>query len=165
MVGFGILLVLGVVGWLTKPDPSIAKSILYVELLLSIGMVVGGIYLFRDGWQKGNVALSVLAVLPAATVLVLALMGAVGASSRSTDARSVTAAPLVADSFGYSSLDRQAFVAGCGGGQRCTCLFESVERKIPHDLFVQEGQTQLKTGSFTPDFTRRLVKIVTNSAC
>ncbi len=156
MAGVGAFLTLGAVTLLTGEDTTLPTSVIVVELVLTVAMVAGGVYIFRRGWAQGRPALNVLAVLPAAVMAVLLVAGTI---------ISVAEANAPTDAFGYTEAQRQSFTSGCGGGARCDCLFSAVERQIPPDRFAEEGQKYMQTGSFSPEMTSDLTRIASTAGC
>jgi hypothetical protein len=65
------------------------------------------------------------------------------------------------DEFGYTTANRQAFVAGCGGGERCDCMFDALERAITPDRFLEVSQDYMRTGAMAPD----VLQIIVTSGC
>jgi hypothetical protein len=156
MIVIGGLTALGGVSAFTKDDYQYSRSAVAVVLVLAVATLVGGVRLSRNGWQPGREALNVLAVLPAA---VLAVLFVVGAVEKATESHPPT------DAYGYTEFEKQEFITGCGGGAVCSCLFEEIEKRLPHDQFIAEAQTFAQSGTFSPEMTSTINEIVNTSGC
>jgi hypothetical protein len=156
MIVFGGLTTIGSLGAFTKDDPAYSTGAVVVILALAVGTLVGGIRLSRRGWQPGHEAMNVLAVLPAAVLAVLVVVGAV---EKATEKHAPT------DAYGYTAFEQEQFVSGCGGGAVCTCLFEEIEKNLSHDEFLAEAQRYAETGTFSPEMTSTITEIYQSSGC
>ena len=65
------------------------------------------------------------------------------------------------DQFGYTIADQQSFVAGCGGGARCECLFSAIERAIKPERFLEVSQEYMRTGAMSDD----VLAVVVQAGC
>jgi len=156
MMVLGALLTLGAAASLADKDASAPPGAVYVMLVLTLATFAGGRHFYRSGWQHGRDVLNVMAVLPFAVLVVLI---AVGVIARATQPKPPT------DAHGYTAAERQVLISGCGGGERCTCLVDAIERSIPHDQFVAENQKYLETGNFSPEMTNKLAQLTQASGC
>ncbi len=156
MMVLGVLLTLGGAASLAEKDASAPRGAVYVMLVLTLATFAGGRHFYRNGWQHGRDVLNVMAVLP---IAVLTVLIAVGVIARATQPKPPT------DAHGYTAAERQLLITGCGGGARCTCLVDAVERSIPHDQFVAENQKYLETGNFSPEMTNKLAQLYQASGC
>lgn len=156
MMVLGGLLTLGGFSNLTNRKYASEKPAYYLMIFLSVATVAGGFYLYKKGWQQGHDIKNVLSVLPGAVLVVLIAFGAIASAVHHTPPT---------DAYGYTTGERQLMVSGCGGGARCECAFSAMERNIPHDQFVAEVQRYDQTGSFSPEFVRKLTDIEQSSGC
>lgn len=67
---------MGVAGISTQPGRSLSDTGPLVMLVLASGTLSGGFYFYRYGWRKGHDFANVMAVLPAAVLIVLFAIGA-----------------------------------------------------------------------------------------
>jgi hypothetical protein len=54
-----------------------------------------------------------------------------------------------------------AFVSGCGGGQRCECSFDSLERAIEPERFMAASQEYMRSGQLPDD----VMTVILQSSC
>jgi hypothetical protein len=69
------------------------------------------------------------------------------------------------DQYGFTEGDRQQFVAGCGGGEFCECLFTYIEQNMTRDEVEAESRRYVETGSFSPEMMALLTDVVQTSGC
>jgi len=150
------LLILGSFAYLSNPDYANVKVGLYLVIALCAASLVGGLHLFKKGWQRGHDFVNVMSILPAA---VLVCLIALGSLVQATHHNPPT------DSYGYTVAEKQMFVSGCGGTSACECYFSEIERSVPHDQFIAESRTYNETGSFSSEFVSRLTQILQSSGC
>lgn len=104
MACVGVFLVFGAGKGATDPMYAyVAWFVWVVEGLLGLGMVVGGIYLFYAGWQKGRGGANVLAILPGAAFALFMVGGMVISAldlNATTTASGASASATVSPSLG-----------------------------------------------------------------
>ncbi len=156
IIGYGALLVVGAIALLISRTSRISEPILFMEAVMGAATVAGGIYIVRGGFRKGRPGLIVLSILPVSLLIALSILGVV-------TRQAVAHSPQ--DAYGYTEFEKQSFVSGCGGGSRCECLFEAIERQIPHEEFVAESVNAARTGSLSPEMTAKITRISQASGC
>ena len=160
LIGFSVLLAIGLCGLLLERNHSEPNALLVVDGIFVIAFFLGGLHLFRRGWQQGHDVLNVLSVLPIAVFAVLVVLNlAVRHPSESEPVQPQT------DAYGYTAAEKQLLVSGCGGGATCTCLMDALERNVPHDQLLEESLTYARTGSYSPSFKSKLHQVFVASSC
>jgi hypothetical protein len=159
LIGFSVLLAIGLCGLLVKNDHSLPNAQLVVDGVFVIAFFLGGLHFFRRGWQQGHDVLNVLSVLPIAVFAVIVVLNLVVRHPSATPVRPQT------DAYGYTAAEKQSLVSGCGGGATCTCLMDAVVRNVPHDQLIEESLTYARTGSFSPSFKSTLQQVFVASSC
>jgi len=157
IVVFAVLSIVGAISDVGKPEYASRIYAYWILILLCVASVIGGCYLFKNGWRDKHHAANVLSLLPGAVLGVLFVLGSVVAVVPEPKADT--------DAYGYTALDKQSFTQGCGGGAFCECVFSAVERTISHDQFAEEGLTYAQTGSFSPAFTAKLTQVFQTADC
>ena len=153
----GVFCIVGGIGNLIQPEYVSQRYIYWMFIILGAASVVGGRYLFKYGWREKHAAANVFSVLPGAVLGVMFVFWTVVSALPEPEAAT--------DAYGYTALDKQSFVEGCGGGVRCECVYSVVEQNISHDEWEEESLTYMRTGSFSPEFATRLAQVIQTSGC
>jgi hypothetical protein len=156
MVVFGVLVTAGGLSRIASPEYADNRATDLFLIALCLGTIVGGGYLFSKGWRSGHEVANVLSILPAAVLLAMIAFGVIVVATQHGPPT---------DAYGYTALERQQIIAGCGGGARCECITDAIERSIPHSQFLAESRRYMKTGTFSPDMMDKITQATTTSGC
>jgi len=144
MMAFGVLFVLAFVVRLVHPPadgaPTTPLPIAAFVCLLGVACMTGGNILWRLAGTPGESRRKWVAGTPGIIAVVLLAAGITAAALPSPEQPTT-------DEFGYTQVERDAFVAGCGGSARCACFFDAIERSLTPQEFVAAERQYGRTGT------------------
>jgi hypothetical protein len=146
-----------VVGWVSNAkEHDVEPTVSIIVGVLGLTSIAGGIYLLRRAAETGDTFKRSLAMAPFIVLVLLMAIGGIAIVTHSVEPSPPT------DAYGYTEVEHRAFLNGCGGGQRCECLWSEVEQSVTPDQMHEATRQYESTGTYPPEVERAIFAAATS---